>query len=132
MSRVVRRGLTALVVAAALMLPTTVSAQDIAAEELPASGTPLESGRYVSSAVGPTIDFRVGDGWRVGPGATGPIFTLERSATPGTFLTVTRFDGEAYVDSCDPTSLTHVDPTVPRFIEIVALPPGLRRVVAHI
>lgn len=112
-------------VAVALALPAAASAQDASAEELPPLGTPLEPGRYQSSAVGPTIEFRVEDGWVVGPGGDGPIFTLQLASQPGTYLTVTRFDGAAYVDSCDPTSLTEVETTVPRLTEIVAGNPFL-------
>ena len=110
---------------ALLLTPVVVVAQDADAEALPEPGSVLEPGRYTSSAVGPTIGFRADEGWMVGPGATGPIFTLERADQPGTVLSVTRFDGDAYVDSCDETSLTSVESSVPRLIEIIAGNPYL-------
>ena len=73
-----------------LALPLAVVAQDADAEPLPAVGTNLEAGRYSSSAVGPTIDFRVDEGWVVGVAPEGPIFTLERADQPGTVFSVTR------------------------------------------
>jgi hypothetical protein len=75
--------------------------------------------------VGPSVEFRVEDGWVVGPGTPGPIFTLARADQPGTYLTVTRFDGQAFVDSCDPTSLTEVEASVPRLLEIIGGNPYL-------
>ena len=104
-----------------LLLPAA-AAQD-AADPCP-SGTP-RAGRYVSNAVGPTIDFRVGEGWVAGPSGDGPIFTLERTDPPGTVLTVTRFDGETFLDSCDPSSMTVVEPSVERLAEIIAGNPYL-------
>ena len=91
----------------------------------PAAGTLLEPGRYFSDAVGPALDFRVDDGWVVGAVPEGPIFVLERTDQPGTVLTVTRFDGAVFVESCDSTSLTNVETTVPRLIEIIAGNPYL-------
>ncbi len=61
----------------------------------------------------------------MGPTASGPIFTLERHDQPGTVLSITRFDGDAFLDSCDPTSLSRVEPTVPRLVEIIAGNPYL-------
>jgi hypothetical protein len=116
----------ALVVCTALAAPAHVLAQDGDAEPLPEPGTALEPGRYVSSAVGPTIDFRVDEGWLVvDDGASLPVFVLERSDQPGAVLTVTRFDGGAFLDSCDPTSLSEVEASVPRLIEIIAGNPFL-------
>jgi len=119
------RALGGAVLAVILAWPLSVSAQDLAAEPLPEPGTALAPGRYASSVVGPTIDFRVEDGWLVGPTASGPIFTLERSEQPGTVLSVTRFDGDVFLDSCDPTSLSRVEATVPRLVEVIAGNPYL-------
>ena len=58
------------------------------------------------------------------PGS-GPIFTLERADQPGTVLSVTRFDGEVFLDSCDSTSLSSVEASVPRLIEVIAGNPYL-------
>jgi hypothetical protein len=110
---------------ATLLLPAAVAAQDSAADPLPGPGVNLDRGRYVSDAVGPTIEFRVGEGWVAGPSGDGPIFTLERTDPPGTVLTVTRFDGEAFLDSCDPSSMTVVEPSVGRLAEIIAGNPYL-------
>jgi hypothetical protein len=129
---VVRRLLPALA-GLMLLLPGSVVAQDAAADPLPEPGTTLAPGRYVSRAVGPTIDFRVEDGWRVGPAPPGPIFTLERTDQPGTVLSITRFDGDTYLDSCDPSSLVVVEDTVGRLMEIIGgnpyLNPGPPQVV---
>lgn len=111
--------------ATAMLLPGTGSAQDALADPLPEPGTTLEPGRYVSDFAGPTIDFRADDGWLVGPSGDGPIFTLEYVAAPGTVLSVTRFDGETFLDSCDPTSMTVVEPDVPRLTEIISGNPYL-------
>ena len=113
----------ALLLVAALALPG--AAQDAEPEPLPEAGTALAPGRYVSSVVGPSIDFRVEDGWLVGPSGNGPIFTLERADQPGTVLSFTRFDGDVFLDSCDSTSLSRVDASVARLIEIIAGNPYL-------
>jgi hypothetical protein len=122
-------GLTrTLALGAALTLAPAAAAvaQDSAPDPLPREvGTALQPGRYVSDVVGPTIDFRVGEGWLVGLAGAGPIFTLERADPPGGVLSVTRFDGEAFVDSCDPTSMTLVEPGVMRLVEILAGNPYL-------
>ena len=103
----------------ALLLPAVAIAQDTKADPLPEPRTELAPGRYLSSVVGPTLDFRVGDGWVAGPSG-GPIFTLEYADAPGAVLSVTRFDGDTFLDSCDPTSLTVVDPSAERLAEIIA------------
>jgi len=115
----------ALLAGAALLTAGPVAAQDAAPDPLPQPGTILEPGRYVSRTVGPAIDFRVDAGWIVGPGGDGPIFTLEYMQSPGTVLSVTRFDGETFLDTCDPTSMSLVEATVPRLAEIVAGNPFL-------
>ena len=115
-----------------LTLPLSALAQDAAADELPPAGTLLEPGRYRSSAVGPEIEFRVGEGWLSSGPAQGPIFSLERLDPPGTVLSVTRFDGAAFDDSCDPGSLTNVEITVPRLVEIVAGNPFLNPAPAQV
>jgi hypothetical protein len=124
--------LLALLTTAALLLPTAALAQDAAPEPLPEPGTVLEPGRYSSDLVGPDIDFEVGGDWIVGPSGDGPIFTLEYVGAPGSVLSVTRFDGDAFLDSCDPSSLTIVESTVPRLAEIIAgnpyLNPGVPQV----
>jgi hypothetical protein len=117
--------LTLSTLAAALLIPGAVLAQDAEPDPLPAQGTILEPGRYVSRAAGPVVDFRVEAGWIVGPGDNGPIFTLEYLDAPGTVLSVTRFDGETYLDSCDPTSMSLVEASVPRLTEIIAGNPFL-------
>jgi hypothetical protein len=104
----------------ALLLPAVAIAQDTKADPLPEPGTELAPGRYLSSVVGPTVDFRVGDGWVAGPSGGGPIFTLEYADAPGAVLSVTRFDGDTFLDSCDPSSLTVVDPSAERLAEIIA------------
>ena len=105
---------------ASLLASGVTVAQDAAADPLPEPGTELVPGRYVSDLVGPAIDFRVDDGWIVGASGSGPIFTLEYLPTPGTVVSVTRFDGETFLDSCDPTSMSLVEATVPRLTEIIA------------
>jgi hypothetical protein len=117
--------LAAIALAGALALSSTAFAQDAAPDPLPEPGTILEPGRYVSRAVGPVIDFRADAGWIVGPSGGGPIFTLEYLESPGTVLSVTRFDGETFLDSCDPTSMSLVEATVPRLAEIIAGNPYL-------
>ena len=113
------------VLAGLLLLPLTASAQDAEADVLPDAGTILESGRYVSDLVGPEIEFNAGDDWIVGPSGDGPIFTLEYIGAPGSVLSFTRFDGETFLDSCDPTSMTIVEPSVARLAEILAGNPYL-------
>lgn len=124
--RPVRAGTAAwLAILAVLTTPAAVPGQDAGAEPLPGPGTQLAAGRYASAAVGPLIDFRADDGWTVGPPATGPIFTLERTDQPGAVLTVTRFDGDVFLDSCDPSSLAVVEATVGRLAEVIAGHPFL-------
>ena len=105
--------------------PAAAVAQDAAPDPLPAPGTILEPGRYVSRAVGPVIDFRVETDWVAGPSGNGPIFTLEYLGAPGTVLSVTRFDGQTFLDQCDPTSMSTVEVTVPRLTQIIAGNPFL-------
>lgn len=123
----------ATLVAGLLLLPAGALGQDTVADTLPEPGTSLESGRYSSDFVGPTIEFRAGEEWLVGPSGGGPIFTLEYVDAPGSVLSVTRFDGETFLDSCDPSSMTLVEPSVARLAEIVAgnpyLNPGAPAVV---
>jgi hypothetical protein len=119
------RRLLLITIAATLLLPAAAVAQDGAADPLPEPGTILEPGRYTSSMVGPSIDFRVGEGWLAGPSGGGPIFTLEHIDTPGGVLSVTRFDGETFLDSCDPSSMTVVEPSIGRLGEIIGGNPYL-------
>jgi hypothetical protein len=109
----------------ALLVPLAATAQDSAAERLPAPGTELEPGRYSADHVGPTFEFSVDGGWLVGPSGNGPIFTLEYVESPGTVMSFTRFDGEAFLDSCDPSSSIVVEPSVERLAEIIAGNPFL-------
>jgi hypothetical protein len=113
----------ALALASALLVTPAALAQE--ATPLPEVGTDLEPGRYASDVVGPTIAFDVDEGWQVGPSGPGPIFTLLRADEPGTVLSVTRFDGEVFVDSCDPTSLSQVETSVPRLMTVIAGNPYL-------
>ncbi|MEX1295924.1 MAG: hypothetical protein AB1Z67_07120 [Candidatus Limnocylindrales bacterium] len=120
-----RRQALAALAAGLLLLPSAVAAQDTEADELPEPGTVLEGGRYTSDFVGPVIEFEAGDEWVVGPSGSGPIFTLEYVAAPGSVLSFTRFDGETFLDSCDPSSMTLVEPGVSRLAEIIAGNPYL-------
>jgi hypothetical protein len=104
---------------------TAAAAQDTEPAELPEPDTTLEAGRYSSDFVGPTIEFEADDRWLVGPSGNGPIFTLEYIDVPGSVVSFTRFDGEAFLDSCDPSSMTLVDPSVTRLAEIIAGNPYL-------
>ena len=117
-----------LAVAASAVLIFSIAAigQESVADEIPGSGEPLPAGRYVSDNLGPVIEFRVQDGWQAGPSVTGPIITLESTIVPGGVLTITRFDGEAFVDSCDPLSSISVDVSVQRAAEIIGANPLLR------
>lgn len=114
---------TSLLLAGALILAPVALGQDGAA--LPATGEPLGHGRYSTDIVGPTISFDGGEGWLVGPTGPGPIFTLLREDEPGTVVSVTRFDGAVFLDSCDPTSLSEVDPTAARLVAVIAGNPYL-------
>jgi hypothetical protein len=82
-------------------------------------------GERASDALGPTISLELGEGWIERTPLAGPILTFERPDMPGGVLTITRFDGDAYADSCDPTSLTTVEPSAERLIEIIAGNPWL-------
>ncbi len=114
-----------LALVALLAISALSIAQDSTADELPDAGAALLPGRYVVSAVGPTIEFRVGDGWQVGPVVDGPIVILERTDVPGAVLTITRFEGDVFIDSCDPSSLTTVEATVARLVEVIGGNPRL-------
>jgi hypothetical protein len=111
--------------ALAMLLPLAAAAQEPSASPLPDAGTELEPGRYSASHAGPTFEFSVGEGWLAGPSGDGPIFTLEYAESPGTVVSFTRFDGEAFLDSCDPDSTITVEPTVGRLAEIIAGNPFL-------
>jgi hypothetical protein len=117
--------LAAIGLAGALAISSLTTAQDTAPDPLPELGTILEPGRYVSNLVGPSIDLRVDSGWVVGVSGNGPIFTLESLEAPGAVLSVTRFDGETFLDSCDPTSMSLVEASVPRLTEIIGGNPFL-------
>jgi hypothetical protein len=119
------RRILVVLAATVLLLPSATFAQETAPEPLPEPGTSLEPGRYVSEAVGPRIDFRVSEGWLAGPSGDGPIFTLERTDPPGGVVSVTRFDGETFLDSCDASSMTVLEPSVGRLAEIIAGNPYL-------
>lgn len=103
----------------------SATAQPDEVRELPAVGGPLEPGRYHTSALGPGLSFEVGDSWRLITPLAGPIVVLERVDIPGGVLTITRFDGDTFADPCDPTSLTWVEPSAERLIEIIAGEPRL-------
>jgi hypothetical protein len=122
-----------LLAAALLLVPAAALAQDTAADELPERGTILDAGRYSSDFVGPTIEFEADEEWVVGPSGNGPLFTLEYLGAPGSVISFTRFDGEAFLDSCDPSSMTVVEPSVTRLAEIIAgnpyLNPGAPRAI---
>jgi hypothetical protein len=120
-----RRPTAVLLLAGLLLVPLSASAQDTGPDALPETGTTLEQGRYVSDFVGPSIEFEAGEEWLVGPSGNGPIFTLEYIGAPGSVLSFTRFDGETFLDSCDPSSMTIVEPDVARLAEIVAGNPYL-------
>jgi hypothetical protein len=117
--------------ATALLLPFAVAAQDSDATPLPDPGTELEPGRYSAEHAGPTFEFSVGEGWLVGPSGDGPIFTLEYAESPGAVVSFTRFDGDAFLDSCDPDSTITVEPSVGRLAEIIAGNPYLNASTAR-
>ena len=100
-------------------------AQADGARPLPAEGGPLEPGRYRTLVVGPELSFEVGDSWRLVQPVAGPLVVLERVDIPAAVMTITRFDGDAFADSCDPTSLTFVEPSAERLIDIIAGDPRL-------
>jgi len=114
---------TGLLLGVALSLTPAALAQDGAA--LPATGETLGEGRYSTDIVGPTISFDGGEGWLVGPTGPGPIFTLLREDEPGTVVSVTRFDGAVFIDSCDPTSLSEVEPSASRLMAVIGGNPYL-------
>jgi hypothetical protein len=122
-------------VAAGCLLALLTSSAGLAAEQpvlpLPTEASDLAPGRYSSSAVGPAITLTLGEGWRTGATLGGPLVVLERADTPGAVLTITRFEGDTYTDSCDPSSLTRVDPSAERLVAIIAGDPSLRAVPAR-
>jgi hypothetical protein len=122
-------------VAAGCLALLLTSAAALAADEpalpLPGEATDLAPGRYSSTVVGPAITLTLGEGWRTGATLGGPLLVLERADTPGAVLTITRFDGDTYTDSCDPTSLTRVDPSAERLVAIIAGDPSLRALPAR-
>lgn len=120
-----RSGTAVLLLAGLLLVPLGAAAQDTEADALPEVGTTLETGRYVSDFVGPAIEFEADEEWLVGPSGDGPIFTLEYIGAPGSVVSFTRFDGETFLDSCDPSSMTIVEPDVARLAEILAGNPYL-------
>jgi hypothetical protein len=75
--------------------------------------------------LGPSLTLDLDAGWFERPPIDGPILVYEHTAYPGGVLTLTRFDGDAYADSCDPTSLTSVEPSAARIIEVIAGNPWL-------
>lgn len=117
--------LITLALAGLLLLPALAMAQDSGTDALPDGGELLAPGRYADTSVGPTIEFRVSDGWRVGDRVDGPLFSLELVDVPGSVLSITRYDGDVFVDSCDPTSLTSVDASVRRLAEVIGANPLL-------
>ena len=116
-------------IAAAFALPAALVLGPVALAQgdtpLPTPGTDLAPGRFVSDVVGPRIAFSVDEGWQAGPAGPGPIFMLLRPDEPGAVVSVTRFDGAVFVDSCDQTSMTEVEVTVPRFMTVIAGNPYL-------
>jgi hypothetical protein len=96
-----------------------------------ASGTPtpgateLEPGRHSWSELGIEVSLDFGEGWAVSPPLDGPIVTFERADMPGGVVTLTRFDGDTYADSCDESSITWVEPSAERLIEIIGGNPFL-------
>jgi hypothetical protein len=91
----------------------------------PSAATSAPIGERTSDVLGPTISLELGEGWIERDPIDGPILTFERADMPGGVLTITRFDGDAYADSCDPTSLTSVEPSAARIIEVIAGNPWL-------
>ena len=118
-------GLGLALVALALAPMGPAAAQPDEARALPAAAGPLEPGRYHTFALGPGLSFEVGDSWRQVTPVAGPIVVLERVDIPGGVLTITRFDGDAFADACDPSSLTWVEPSAERLIDIIAGEPRL-------
>jgi hypothetical protein len=108
-----------------VIAPAGPAAGQPAARELPDVGGPLEPGRYHTTALGPRLSFEVGDSWRLVTPVAGPIVVLERVDVPDGVLTITRFDGDVFTDPCDPSSLTWVEPSAERLMEIIAGEPRL-------
>ena len=134
-------GSTAIALTAGLLLVLPASAQSpspSASPEAPrvsaapgASGTPapgaieLEPGRHSWTELGIGVSLDFGEGWSVAAPLDGPIVTFEREDMPGGVITLTRFDGDTYADSCDASSLTWVEPSAERLIEIIGGNPFL-------
>jgi hypothetical protein len=131
-----RDGRLALLVAtvATLLAATPLSAQgpspsagpDATASDAPQIGPiDLEPGRHSWTELGTGFSLDFDEGWTVSPPLDGPIVTFERADMPGGVLTLTRFDGDTYADPCDPSSLTWVEPSAERIIEIIGGNPFL-------
>jgi hypothetical protein len=71
------------------------------------------------------LSLEVGEGWTVSPPLDGPLVVLERPDMLGGVLSLTRFDGDTFADSCDDTSFTWVEPSAQRLIEIIGGNPFL-------
>lgn len=136
-----RSGSGAIAVIASLLLVLPASAQSPSPSASPdaptasaapgASGTPapgateLEPGRHSWTELGIGVSLDFGEGWTVAAPLDGPIVTFEREDMPGGVITLTRFDGDAYADSCDASSLTRVEASAERLIEIIGGNPFL-------
>ena len=118
-----RSGLLALAATVLLVVPT--AAQDASpsvapdGSAAPVAPRPLEPGRHSWSDLGVELSLEVDAGWTMAPPLDGPLIVLEREDMPGGVLSLTRFDGDAFADPCDPTSLTWVEPSAQRLIEII-------------
>jgi hypothetical protein len=124
-----RSGLLALAATVLLVVPT--AAQDASpsvapdGSAAPVAPRPLEPGRHSWSDLGVELSLEVDAGWTMAPPLDGPLIVLEREDMPGGVLSLTRFDGDAFADPCDPTSLTWVEPSAQRLIEIIGGNPFL-------
>jgi hypothetical protein len=114
---------TALGATIALAAGAPVAAQTPSPTTIAPAASPI--GEMTSDVLGPSLTLELGAGWFERPPIDGPILTFEHTAYPGGVLTLTRFDGDAYADSCDPTSLTSVEPSAARLIEVIAGNPWL-------
>jgi hypothetical protein len=122
-------GATALLATALVAGPT--AAQDPSpslgpdGSPAPTLPRPLEPGRHSWSDLGVELSLEVDAGWTAAPPLDGPLIVLERADMPGGVLSLTRFDGDTFADSCDPSSLTWVEPSAQRLIEIIGGNPFL-------